>query len=103
MLEEKKKYLKLYVLQETVINRYINLSRLHPENINQYKTKIKEAENLRFKIEESISAVDDPLLCELLNLKYVFGKTLEEISLSLNYSKRHIERLHIKALNKFEI
>lgn len=103
MLEEKKKYLKLYVLQETVINRYINLSKLYPENVNEYKLKIKEAENLRIKIEEKISKVEDPLLCELLNLKYVFGKTLEEISLILNYSKRHIERLHIKALNQFEL
>ena len=31
------------------------------------------------------------------------GKTLEEISLILNYSKRHIERLHIKALEKFNM
>ena len=55
------------------------------------------------EIEQKISNVDDELLCEILYQKYILGKTLEDIAVILNYSKRHIERLHIKALEKFKI
>jgi len=103
MREEKKKYLKNYLLQETKIERLERMCLLNPENIEKYKDEITKADNLRINIENSISQVKDPVLCELLYLKYVLGKTLEEIALTLNYSKRHIERLHIKALEQFEI
>ena len=102
-IEKKKEYLKKYILQEAIINRNINLCKLNPEKIDFYKDKINEAEALRITIEEKISKIENPVLSELLIQKYIFGKTLEEIALILNYSKRHIERLHIKALEKFDL
>lgn len=103
MYEEKKKYLKSYLLQEVKINRYKQMSVMDPSRRDVYNTKIKNAIEIRYEIEEKIKNIDDDTLCELLFQKYVFGKTLEEISYILNYSKRHIERLHIKALEKIEI
>lgn len=103
MQEKKKKYLRLYLLQEARINRLQEMCQINPKNRGIYKSEIAEAKTLRIEIENKIRLVEDPLLCELLHQKYIFGKTLEEISLILNYSKRHIERLHIKALEKFNM
>ncbi|MBR6509119.1 MAG: hypothetical protein IKT38_00745 [Clostridia bacterium] len=102
-MQKKKNYLKQYKYQEMRINSFKRLKLSHKENISEYDEKIAACKKLRKEIEKKISKLDDPILCELLMQKYVFGKTLEEIALILNYSKRHIERLHIKALEKFEI
>lgn len=103
MQKEKKKYLKQYLLQETKINRIKRMLLLNPEKAELYKELIESSVKLRDKIEEEIKSVDSDILSELLYQKYIFGKTLEEIALTLNYSKRHIERLHIKALENFKI
>ena len=102
-IKSKKDFLKKYILQEAVISCNINMCKINPQKCELYKQKIKEAEFLRQTIEEKISKIDNPVLSVLLSEKYIFGKTLEEIALILNYSKRHIERLHIKALDEFEI
>ena len=116
MRQEKKKYLSSYLLQETKINRIRNMSVVNPELKAKYDKELKEVLDLRLKIEKQIAKVDGGILSELLCQKYIFGKTLEDIShkklvdliqedisLVLNYSTRHIERLHIKALDKFEM
>lgn len=103
MNEEKKKYLSLYLLQNEVIRRLSEMCINDPERKNEYILKINKACSLRKEIEEKIEAVDGGVLSELLYLKYVCGKTLLQISYELNYSVRHIERLHKKALQKFEM
>ncbi len=103
MLKEKKKFLNHYLLQEAKINRLYEMIRINPIRKEEYESKIKRCKELRLEIEEKINNVDDELLCELLFEKYILGKTLEDISVILNYSKRHIERLHIRALEKFEM
>lgn len=103
MREEKKQYLSSYLLQESKINRLNSMIEKNPEKRDLYICYINESENLRDEIEEKIKAVDDELLCEVLYQKYVFGQTLEQIGYILNYSKRHIERLHQKALEKFKM
>lgn len=103
MQSEKKKYLSHYLLQEARINRLYEMIRINPSRKSEYEIKISNCKHLREDIEEKISEMDDQLLCELLYQKYILGKTLEEIAIILNYSKRHIERLHIKALEKFKM
>ncbi len=103
MRQQKKKYLKSYLLQEPKIARMKNMIRLNSEFADTYKQKIADCLSLREKIEEQIRCVDDGVLSELLFQKYVFGKTLETISYTMNYSQRHIERLHIAALDKFKM
>ena len=103
MQTQKKDYLKLYLLQESKIKRLEQMARIYPDKKQECEFKISEAKLLRKTIEEKINAVDNPLLSELLYQKYVLGKTLEELSLIFNYSLRHIERLHKKALEKIEI
>lgn len=103
MQKAKKEYLKQYLYQEAVINSLMQLSAINPERKEAYKKKISECNAIRGDIEEKISLVEDTLLREILYNKYIFGKTLEQISYILNYSKRHIERLHVKALEKIDI
>ena len=103
MRQAKKKYLSSYLLQEAKIQRLRNMIELNPKNEAEYTKEINSALKLRNNIENQIKAMDDGVLRELLFHKYVFGKTLESIAYTLNYSTRHIERLHIKARDKFEM
>ncbi|MBQ6847445.1 MAG: hypothetical protein IJO62_00820 [Clostridia bacterium] len=103
MRKEKKEYLNQYLLQETKINRIRKMTNINPELKSRYKAELNKALELRVKIEKQINAVDGGVLSELLSQKYIFGKTLEDISVILNYSTRHIERLHIKALDSFQM
>ena len=79
------------------------MSAINPDDKEMYKELVNDAVKTRSDIERKIKAVDDELLSELLFQKYVFGQTLEQISYILNYSKRHTERLHRKALEKFKM
>ena len=90
MRQQKKDYLNKYILQEQVINRLKKMCLKNPQNISKYKEEIINAETLRDEIEEKIIGMENPVFCELLSEKYIFGRTLEEIALILNYSKRHI-------------
>ena len=103
MNRQKKEYLSLYLLQNEKIRRLSETALQNPEEKEKYILQIKTAQSLRREIEEKIEAVDGGVLSELLYLKYVCGKTLMQISYELNYSVRQIERLHIKALQKFEM
>ena len=103
MSKEKKEYLSLYLLQNEKIRRLRETALQNPEEKEKYISQIKAAQTLRREIEDKIEAVDGGVLSELLYLKYVCGKTLMQISYELNYSVRQIERLHIKALGKFEM
>lgn len=102
-IEEKRAYLSSYRLQQLKIERVRTLMFQNPDRIEKYKGTLHRAEQLRNKIEDEIESVDDAILSEILYGKYVCRKSLEEIADRLSYSKRQIERLHIKALEKFII
>lgn len=101
--EAKKEYLNNYRLYQLKIRRLNELIHDYPENIIFYSEQLTENITAREKLEREIDAVDGGFLSELLFQKYMCGKSLEEISLCLNYSKRHIERMHLRALDKFNI
>ena len=103
MNRQKKEYLSLYLLQNEKIRRLSETALQNPEDKEKYILQIESAQTLRREIEDKIESVDGGVLSELLYLKYVCGKTLMEISYELNYSVRQIERLHIKALQKYEM
>lgn len=101
MTEKAKKYLSLYLLQHTKIQRLTELSELFPERGAEYRKTAAECEALRRRIERQIERTDDGVLGEILHLKYILGKTLPEIAYLINYSQRQTERLHRQALEKF--
>ncbi len=102
-MDKKKRYLNSYLLSGDIIRSFNEMIAENPSQKQNYLKKIKALEQKRKKIEQSISKTENELLRVILYEKYVCGRTLEEISLILNYSKRHIERLHIKALTQFKI
>lgn len=102
-IEEKRTYLKKYRVQQSKINRIQEMLIECPEKTEFYLTAIKDAREIRDKIEREIEEVDGSLLSEILFQKYICCKTVEQISLDMNYSKRQIERLHLKALNNLKI
>ena len=102
-MNEKKKYLSLYMLQHARIERLVGMLETGTGNQAECLAGIRKANELRNEIERKIKEVDGGVLSELLFLKYVCGKPLLEISFILNYSVRHTERLHKKALEKLKL
>ena len=102
-MNEKKKYLSLYMLQHARIERFVGMLETGTGNQAECLAGIRKANELRNEIERKIKEVDGGVLSELLYLKYVCGKPLLEISFILNYSVRHTERLHKKALEKLKL
>lgn len=103
MRNDKKKYLNSYLLQQAKIIRLREMISINPDLKEVYNHQILSAQALRDEIEAKINLVDNGVLSELLFQKYICGRTLEEISVIINYSKRHTERLHIIALEKFKM
>ena len=102
-LSEKKEYLSLYKIHHAKMLRFKELIEDYPDEAQKYKEQLYEAKLMRDKIEKEIELLSNPILVEVLAQKYQCGKTLEEIAYCMNYSTRQIERLHLKALDEFEI
>ena len=69
---------------------------------NEIRCKIYEFLELKKEIESTISKVEDPLLRQLLILKYINGREWVHIADSMNYGIRQVFRLHGKALLKIK-
>lgn len=65
--------------------------------------KIEELYSKKKQIENLINKIDDPQLKYVLKNKYLFFKTIEEISINLNKSYKQITRWHTDAINKLEL
>ncbi len=102
-IEEKKAYLGSYRVLQLKIERVRTLMSANPSRLDKYKGTLHRAERMRNKIEDEIDAVDDGVLSEILYGKYICRRSLEEIAYRISYSKRQVERLHIKALEKFNV
>ncbi len=100
---EKKQHLREYRLQQMRIVRMTEVIRKYPNEAARCRQNIRDAWKVREHIEDEIAAVEDTTLREVLAQKYLSGRTLGEIAEYMNYSKRQIERLHVKALDVFEI
>ena len=100
---DKKAFLRSYTLQQAKINRLKEMKTLFPEKAKDCDSQIKECIKRRKLIEKSINNVENEVYKEVLSLKYFCKKTHEEIGLILNYSTRHIDRLHRAALENFKI
>ena len=64
------------------------------------KARVRYEREVRKRIDQ-ISRLPDGHHAELLTLRYVDGKRLEEIACLMHYSFRHVTRLHGQALAAF--
>lgn len=69
---------------------------------NELNQGIVKLLDLKKEIERVISQVDDPILEQLLTLRYINGMTWEKIAVEMHYSYMHTCRLHGKALGKIK-
>ncbi len=102
-IDKSREHLKKYRILISKISRLKNMILMCPENEKRYSGEIKECITERDDIENAINKVDGGILTEILSLKYMCGKTLEEIALDICYSKRQTERLHLKALKIIKV
>ena len=102
-MDIKKEYLERYLIQQARIERPRDQMSINPKTVRRYRKKIRDAERIRRRIEDTIDSVDGGILSEVLSQKFLCGRSFEQISLTLNYSKRHIERLYIRAMEKIRI
>ena len=102
-IERIKNELKKYRVLLTKISRLKNMIPLCPENKERYIREICLCRSARDRIEKAINAVDGDILTEILSLKYMCGKTIDEISVDICYSRRQTERMHLKALTLINI
>lgn len=54
----------------------------------------------RHRIEDAVNLMSDPVLKEVLRLRYINGMTFEHIADEMNYSCRNVFYLHKKAVNE---
>lgn len=102
-IEEKREILGRYRLQQAKINRLKEQGKINTDRKSKYEKEILKAKSIRDAIENSIENISDETESEILAQKYLCGRSLEETAELLNYSKRQVERLHIKALEHFII
>ncbi len=58
--------------------------------------------DIKTEIMDTISQVDDPVCQLLLWMRYVSGKTWEEVAWELDYNDRTVFKIHGRALKKIE-
>ena len=68
MRKEAKKYLSLYLLQHTKIQRLQGQIALYPQKAEEYRALIEDAEGLRREIEEKIERTRPNILKELFSV-----------------------------------
>ena len=71
--------------------------------VDKYISDRKACEKKQKKIITAISSIGDMTLEQILFLRYINERKFEEIALDLDYSIRHIWRLHGVALNRLKI
>lgn len=73
----------------------------HDELQRRYKDRVEELTELMAEIEQAIEVLD-PLERSMIRLHYFQGFTWEQIALELNYTRRHVTRMHGRALEKLQ-
>ena len=67
-----------------------------------YEERMKAQYDKLAKINETINAIDDPILHALLVKRYISGKPWADIAIELYYSEAQVYRLHASALEEVE-
>lgn len=69
---------------------------------NEINQEIDKLVDLKIKIRDLISALPDGLYRTILERHYILNESWEKISEKVDYSRRHISRLHDKAIDELE-
>lgn len=73
------------------------------EEINKLKVQRLEKVKIYSDISSRIRKVEDDNQRELLMYRYIKGMSWEDIAVKLNYTWRHVHRIHSQALDSIDI
>ena len=73
------------------------------EAINDLKEQRLKKVRLYTEIQQRIKCVEDDTERELLMLRYLQGKTWEQVAVEMGYSWQHVHKLHSRALSDFKM
>ena len=73
------------------------------EAINDLKEQRLKKVRLYTEIQQQIKCVEDDTERELLMLRYLQGKTWEQVAVEMGYTYRYTTKLHGKALQNFKM
>ena len=88
---------------EDVWVKLIDLSNEVNQLVDKYVDERRELEVNREVIMQAIRQLNDPILENLMILRYVEGKIFEQISCDIGYCIMQVWRLHGKALERLEV
>lgn len=69
----------------------------------EYYKKVEHALTTRAQVKACIDMLDKPTYRRVLNLRYMYFMSWDEISLHMTYSIRHIHKLHGQALQEIKM
>lgn len=70
--------------------------------LSELEKKLEELVELQLQMTEDIDLIPDRLDRVVLRYRYINNFTWERIAERMNYSERHLKRLHIQAVKNFE-
>ena len=76
-----------------------NLFSSHPpleKRIERLKAKSRD---LKAAVYEEIDSLEEPRYCEVLEARFIDGRTFEDIAEEMGYTERHIYTLYKEAIN----
>lgn len=78
-----------------------NLALKHMELSEKYKETVEKLTAQMVEIEQAIELLE-PRERTILRLHYIQGLTWEQVAVEMNYTWRHVHRLHGKALERLQ-
>ena len=65
--------------------------------------KLNECIELRLQIERAVNALNEPRERELMRRRYIEGQRWEQVAYEMNYTLRHVTRLHGRILQRMRV
>lgn len=81
---------------EIIVAKIVDLER-------EIDAEIDKLCHIRREVQVSIKMIDEAAYRNVLELRYIQGLSWEQIAVNLNYTYRHVTRLHGEALQKVKM
>lgn len=102
-IERKREHLEMYMVFTIRLHRLYSQRDAHPESEGKYSDMIYDTLLKMGTIEDAVEKIPNLKEREVLANKYLCGKTVNEISTFMNYSRRQTERYLKSALENITI
>lgn len=84
-----------------------NPAQIAVEQIAQFEVRldwhVEELVRVRVEIQKAIAKLDSPVMRNVLKYRYISGHTWEKVAQDMDYTIRHVTRLHNQALQRLSL